>query len=192
MPLLLHCLTLPCGADVFWHLLEQEFTNDCWKRRFSAVEKVANLGRHLKSDFVKSNQPVLTSLAHAFCNLIGSLDDVNPAVAQRTILYLETINSKALKVGFSFLRSILDFSVLKVLLCLTVGSSSFLARSKIFCSGEMRVSFLMGQKIVLQKCQLLQIFRKWSRCLPFKQKVISIFVEEFLAQMITFIKRFRL
>ncbi len=40
----------------------------------------------------------MTSLAHAFCYLIGCLNDVNTSVVQRTTLYLETIKDSALKV----------------------------------------------------------------------------------------------
>ncbi|XP_064622108.1 protein unc-79 homolog isoform X4 [Lineus longissimus] len=97
VPLMLHCLTLPSGADIFWGLTEHDFTNDDWRLRFAAVEKVTILARLMELKAIKSNQPILTSLAHAFCYLIGSLDDMKSAVAQRTILYLETIKETSLK-----------------------------------------------------------------------------------------------
>ena len=36
VPLLLHCLTLPTGSDIFWRLVEDDFTNEEWKIRFAA------------------------------------------------------------------------------------------------------------------------------------------------------------
>ena len=36
VPLLLHCLTLPTGADLLWKLVEDDFNNDDWRARFSA------------------------------------------------------------------------------------------------------------------------------------------------------------
>ncbi|XP_074643701.1 protein unc-79 homolog [Tubulanus polymorphus] len=97
VPLLLHCLTLPSGSDVFWKLVENDFTSEDWKLRYAAVEKVTVLARLLDAKTIKNNQPILTALAHAFCYLVGSLDDINAAVAQRTMLYLETIKSQSLK-----------------------------------------------------------------------------------------------
>lgn len=36
VPLLVHCLTLPTGADIFWKIVEDEFTSEDWRVRFSA------------------------------------------------------------------------------------------------------------------------------------------------------------
>lgn len=36
VPLLIHCLAQPTGADVFWELVESDFNNEDWKVRFSA------------------------------------------------------------------------------------------------------------------------------------------------------------
>jgi len=36
VPLLIHCLALPTGANVFWELVENDFNNEDWKVRFSA------------------------------------------------------------------------------------------------------------------------------------------------------------
>lgn len=36
--LLLHFITLPCGADIFWKLCENHFTHQDWKVRFQAGE----------------------------------------------------------------------------------------------------------------------------------------------------------
>lgn len=36
VPLLLHCVTLPCGADTFWRLVQEEFHNSDWRVRFVA------------------------------------------------------------------------------------------------------------------------------------------------------------
>ena len=36
VPLLLHCLTLPTGADMLWKIVEDDFGNEDWKCRFAA------------------------------------------------------------------------------------------------------------------------------------------------------------
>jgi hypothetical protein len=38
VPLLIHCLTQPSGSDVFWKLVQTDFTSEDWKIRFSAGE----------------------------------------------------------------------------------------------------------------------------------------------------------
>ena len=64
-----------------------------------AVEKVTVIARMLKVDSIQNNQQIKTSLAHAFCYLIGSLDDIHMVVVQRTAIYLETIKVASIKVG---------------------------------------------------------------------------------------------
>ncbi|ELU08396.1 hypothetical protein CAPTEDRAFT_227700 [Capitella teleta] len=91
VPLLLYCLTLPSGADIFWRLVEDDFNCDDWRIRFAAVEKVTMIARLTTSSMIEHNQQIRTSLAHAFCYLIGSLDDVNSSVVQRATLYLDTL-----------------------------------------------------------------------------------------------------
>ena len=36
IPLLLHCLLLPAGADTFWNIVEKDFSDDNWRIRFAA------------------------------------------------------------------------------------------------------------------------------------------------------------
>nr|KAG5704260.1 hypothetical protein BaRGS_012548 [Batillaria attramentaria] len=97
VPLLLHCMTLSTGAAVLWHLVEDDFSHDDWKVRFAAVEKVTVLSRCLEPDTIRNNQVIQTSLAHAFCHMVGSVEDINSSVAQRTIMFLETIRPSGLK-----------------------------------------------------------------------------------------------
>lgn len=40
VPLLLHCVTLPCGTDTFWRLVQEEFHNSDWRVRFVAGNHV--------------------------------------------------------------------------------------------------------------------------------------------------------
>ncbi|KAK6182809.1 hypothetical protein SNE40_010404 [Patella caerulea] len=97
VPLLVHSITLPTGADIFWKLVEDCFGHDDWRARFAAVEKVTVMARCLDTDSIRNNQVVQTSLAHAFCHLIGSVEDINAAIAQKSILYMDTIRPAALK-----------------------------------------------------------------------------------------------
>ncbi|XP_013379281.1 protein unc-79 homolog [Lingula anatina] len=97
VPILLHCLTLPTGSDIMWRIVEQDFQNEDWRARFSAVEKVSVLLRYVRCETVKENQVLLTTLAHAFCHLIESLNDINCMVAQKTKFYLETQKKSSIK-----------------------------------------------------------------------------------------------
>ena len=63
------------------------------------MEKVTVLARFLEPETIRTNQVILTSLAHCFCHMLGSVEDINSAVAQRTIMFLETIRPGGLKVG---------------------------------------------------------------------------------------------
>jgi len=64
----------------------------------NAVEKVTVLARLLSVDSIQNNHQIKTSLAHAACYLIGSLQDINLYVVERTALYLETIKASSIKV----------------------------------------------------------------------------------------------
>lgn len=95
--LLLHFITLPCGADIFWKLCENHFNHQDWKVRFQAVEKVVVMGRFLGMSSVHQCPGLQAAIAHAFCFLISSLDDISVAVAQRAYLYLTTLPDSGLR-----------------------------------------------------------------------------------------------
>ncbi|ELK01155.1 Protein unc-79 like protein [Pteropus alecto] len=82
VPLLLHALSLPHGADIFWTIINGNFNSKDWKMRFEAVTK---------------NHLLKYSLAHAFCCFLTAVEDVNPAVATRAGLLLDTIKRPALQ-----------------------------------------------------------------------------------------------
>ncbi|XP_041711014.1 protein unc-79 homolog isoform X1 [Coregonus clupeaformis] len=97
VPQLLHALSLSHGADIFWNLVDSNFNSKDWKIRFEAVEKVAVLCRFLDIGSLTKNHLLKYSLAHAFCSFLTSVEDVNPAVATRARLLLDTIKSPALQ-----------------------------------------------------------------------------------------------
>ncbi|XP_053882828.1 protein unc-79 homolog isoform X8 [Malaclemys terrapin pileata] len=97
VPLLLHALSLPHGADIFWTIINSNFNSKDWKMRFEAVEKVAVLCRFLDIHSVTKNHLLKYSLAHAFCCFLTAMEDVNPAVATRAGLLLDTIKRPALQ-----------------------------------------------------------------------------------------------
>ncbi|KAK0143337.1 Protein unc-79 [Merluccius polli] len=97
VPQLLHALSLSNGADIFWNLIDTHFNSKDWKMRFEAVEKVAVLCRFLDIGSVTKNHLLKYSLAHAFCCFLASVEDVNPAVATRARLLLDTIKRPALQ-----------------------------------------------------------------------------------------------
>lgn len=65
----------------------------------ATVEKVAVLCRFLDIHSVTKNHLLKYSLAHAFCCFLTAVEDVNPAVATRAGLLLDTIKRPALQVG---------------------------------------------------------------------------------------------
>ncbi|XP_070402862.1 protein unc-79 homolog isoform X3 [Nothobranchius furzeri] len=97
VPQLLHALSLSHGADIFWNLINTNFNSNDWKTRFEAVEKVAVLCRFLDISAVTKNHLLKYSLAHAFCCFLASVEDVNPSVATRARLLLDTIKRPALQ-----------------------------------------------------------------------------------------------
>ncbi|CAK9822552.1 Protein unc-79 homolog [Anthophora retusa] len=97
VPLLLHCVTLPCGTDTFWRLIQEEFHNSDWRVRFVAVERVTLMARFMDSTPLRNVMSLQAALANAFCYLIASMDDSNVYVAQRATLYLGTIHDTAMR-----------------------------------------------------------------------------------------------
>lgn len=100
VPLLLHCITLPCGSDSFWKILQDNFHHSDWRVRFQSVERVTLLARFMDSTPLRSEVSLQAALATAFCFLIASMDDINVYVAQRSTLYLGTIHDAAVKVSY--------------------------------------------------------------------------------------------
>lgn len=124
VPILLHCVTLPSGSDVFWKILQDEFHSSDWKVRFVAgttrfssfkrkkkfyidttfflsfdpVERVTVMCRFMESTPLRNNYPLQAVLTNAICYLISSMDDYSELVAQRATLYLGTIHDYAMKV----------------------------------------------------------------------------------------------
>ncbi|XP_074099660.1 UNC-79 domain-containing protein isoform X1 [Cotesia typhae] len=97
VPLLLHCITLPCGTDTFWRLVQEEFHNSDWRVRFVAVERVTLIARFMDSTPLKNVLSLQAALANAFCYLISSMDDGNVYVAQRATLNLGTVHDAAVR-----------------------------------------------------------------------------------------------
>uniref|UniRef100_H3BIL2 Unc-79 homolog, NALCN channel complex subunit n=1 Tax=Latimeria chalumnae TaxID=7897 RepID=H3BIL2_LATCH len=97
VPLLLHALSLPHGVDIFWAIVDNNFNSNDWKTRFEAVEKVAVLCRFLDIHSITKNHLLKYSLAHAFCCFLAAVEDVNPAVATRARLLLDSIKRPALQ-----------------------------------------------------------------------------------------------
>ncbi|XP_034177759.2 UNC-79 domain-containing protein [Osmia lignaria lignaria] len=97
VPLLLHCVTLLCGTDTFWRLIQEEFHNSDWRVRFVAVERVTLMARFMDSTPLRNVMSLQAALANAFCYLVASMDDGNVYVAQRATLYLGTIHDTAIR-----------------------------------------------------------------------------------------------
>ncbi|RWS14223.1 protein unc-79-like protein [Dinothrombium tinctorium] len=97
VPVLLHCITLPAGRDVFWRIVDEDFHDSDWRARFRAVERVTTIAHFLEPAVVKNSPLLQSSLANAFCFLVHCLDDTESTVAQRALLSLESIKTASLK-----------------------------------------------------------------------------------------------
>ncbi|CAG9855370.1 unnamed protein product [Phyllotreta striolata] len=97
VPLLLHCITLPAGSDVFWRIIQEAFHSNNWCVRYTAVERVTVITRFMDSTPLRNVHQLQAALANAFCYLISSMDDSNVCVAQRATLYLGTVHDAAVK-----------------------------------------------------------------------------------------------
>lgn len=111
VPLLLHCITLPLGSDVFWRVVQDAFNDNDWRIRFQAVERVTVITRFMDSTPLRSEVSLQASLATAFCHLIASMDDINVHVAQRATLYLGTIHDNAVQSLLYCLESQFDLFI---------------------------------------------------------------------------------
>lgn len=111
VPLLLHCITLPLGSDVFWRIVQEAFHDHDWRVRFSAVERVTVITRFMDATPIRSEVGLQTALATAFCYLITSMDDMSVYVAQRSTLYLGTIHDQAINSLLFCLESQFDLFI---------------------------------------------------------------------------------
>lgn len=111
VPLLLHCITLPLGSDVFWRVVQEAFHDNDWRVRFTAVERVTVITRFMDSTPLRTEVGLQTALATAFCHLIASMDDINVYVAQRATLYIGTIHDTAIRSLLFCLESQFDLFI---------------------------------------------------------------------------------
>ncbi|KAJ2954599.1 hypothetical protein O0L34_g2893 [Tuta absoluta] len=111
VPILLHCVTLAGGADVFCALIRDQFHHRDHRVRFAAVERVTVIIRFMDGSPTKTSLPLQTALATAFCYLISSMDDINVYVAQRATLYIGTIHDHAIDLLLYCLESQFDLVI---------------------------------------------------------------------------------
>jgi len=97
VPALLHSISLLSGREVFLKVVEADFNNPDWTKRFMAVEKVTTIAHFIEPLVVKNSLSLQAALANAFCFLVQCLDDIEPTVAQRALLNLESIKISSLK-----------------------------------------------------------------------------------------------
>ncbi|CAH1277722.1 UNC79 [Branchiostoma lanceolatum] len=109
--LLQFCITLPEGADIFWKLVQSWFQSTEWTLRFRAVEKVAVLASFLDIKQCSGNLLLKVVLSHAFIHLVSHLEDVCPAVYERTKTSLEDMDQKVVKFLCSCLETQFDLVV---------------------------------------------------------------------------------
>ncbi|VDK61589.1 unnamed protein product [Anisakis simplex] len=98
VPLIMHCITLPCGEEMFWKTVNTQFTDTDWKERLKAVERMCVLCGLANAAPVKANKVIQTSLSCGVAHLVASVHDPNSAVAQRAILAIRAMPSSSLKV----------------------------------------------------------------------------------------------
>ncbi|XP_060806027.1 protein unc-79 homolog [Amyelois transitella] len=111
VPVLLHCVTLAGGADVFCNLIRDQFHHHDHRVRFTATERVIIIIRFMDGSPIKTSLPLQTALATAFCYLISSMDDINVYVAQRATLYIGTIHDNAIELLLYCLETQFDLVI---------------------------------------------------------------------------------
>ncbi|XP_078675260.1 protein unc-79 homolog isoform X2 [Branchiostoma floridae x Branchiostoma belcheri] len=109
--LLQYCITLPEGADIVWKLVQSWFQSTEWTLRFRAVEKVAVLASFLDIKQCSGNLLLKSVLSHAFIHLVSHLEDVCPAVYERTRTSLEDMDQKVVKFLCSCMETQFDLVV---------------------------------------------------------------------------------
>lgn len=87
------------------------------------MERVAVLCRFLDIGSVTKSHLLKYSLAHAFCCFLASIEDVNPAVATRARLLLDTIKRPSLQVNEHHRKPMVISHQLRRLTCLRLSSS---------------------------------------------------------------------
>ena len=98
VPILMHSVGLPGGADVLWKALDTDFQSEDWRTRFAAVERVTVIFRFLPENMGKRNtNSVKSVLSHAFCCLIACMEDLTPQVSQQANLFLGTVHDASIK-----------------------------------------------------------------------------------------------
>ncbi|CAG9530097.1 unnamed protein product [Cercopithifilaria johnstoni] len=119
IPLIMHCLTLPSGEEMFWKVVNSQFIDQRWEERFSAVERTSVLLQLANASTISSNKIIQTSLSCCITHLIASVDDPNVAVAQHALLFIQHMPSASLKLMCLCLESQFDSSILDRALIIT-------------------------------------------------------------------------
>ncbi|KAL4003430.1 Cation-channel complex subunit UNC-79 family protein [Acanthocheilonema viteae] len=119
IPLIMHCITLPCGEEIFWKVVNSQFIDQRWEERFSAVERSSVLLQLANALPVNSNKVIQTSLSCCITHLIASVDDPNVAVAQQALLSIQHMPSASLKLMCLCLEAQFDSSILDRALIIT-------------------------------------------------------------------------
>lgn len=107
VPLLLHCISLPSGAEALVDEAESTFTNRDWKVRFDGVSKVTVIARYIQNDIL-SNDLARSSLALCFAYMVGAIEDVSNPVSMHVVVMLETIHASNLRVMYECLITQFD------------------------------------------------------------------------------------
>lgn len=119
IPLIMHCITLPSGEEMFWKVVNTQFISEQWEERFSAVERTTVLLQLANALPVNTNKVIQTSLSCCITHLIASIDDPNIAVAQQALLSIQHMPSASLKLMCLCLESQFDSSIVDRALIIT-------------------------------------------------------------------------
>ncbi|KAF7993840.1 hypothetical protein HCN44_011109 [Aphidius gifuensis] len=108
VPLLLHCITLQCGTDTFWRLIQEEFHSSDWRIRFVAVERVTLIARFMDSTPLRNVLTLQAALANAFCYMITNLrnTDMNSEIFMKKLHRAQEALSQSDGSGASSVRTL--------------------------------------------------------------------------------------
>uniref|UniRef100_A0A158R5X9 Protein unc-79 homolog n=1 Tax=Syphacia muris TaxID=451379 RepID=A0A158R5X9_9BILA len=134
VPLVMHCITLPCGDEIFWKTVNNQFTTTQWQERFKAVERMCVLCQLANPKTIRANKIIQMSLSCGIAHLIASVHDPNAAIAQRALLLFRAM----------------PLSVLKLMcLCLEAQFDAVIPdRSLIICRIQLLTAILPNEEIL--------------------------------------------
>lgn len=100
--------------------MNEDFKHDDWCIRFATIERVGSFSQFVEQSAVKNSHSLQSALSSLIIHIIQTLDDTSSAVAQRTLLVLESMRAASLRLYVHCLE--MQFDLVIVDRCLVLSS----------------------------------------------------------------------